>query len=154
MASLVEAGVPPALQEKPAARVRPDLAHQVRFESSQQIRDEIARAVPLYAGIERLGKKGDQMQWGGRHLYAEGVFGTADGKAHFSAVTPPSRRPEPGRYFVSTRRGKQFNSMIQHDKDPLTGARREDVLMSAEDAHQRAGARIWAERSRAALDAL
>jgi molybdopterin-dependent oxidoreductase alpha subunit len=117
-----------------AARVRPDLAHQVRFESSQQIRDEIARAVPLYAGIESLKNKGDEIQWGGRHLYAQGVFGTPDGKARFSAVTPPSRRPEPGRYFVSTRRGKQFNSMVQHDQDPLTGARREDVLISAQDA--------------------
>jgi molybdopterin-dependent oxidoreductase alpha subunit len=117
-----------------AARVRPDLAESVRFTSSQQIRDEIGRAVTVYAGIERLKEQGDVMQWGGRHLYADGVFATPDGKAHFSQVTPPARRPAPGHYFVSTRRGKQFNSMVQHDVDPLTGARREDVLISAEDA--------------------
>jgi molybdopterin-dependent oxidoreductase alpha subunit len=117
-----------------AGRVRPDLANSVRFASSQQIRDEIARAVPLYAGIEALGRQGDEFQWGGAHLYAQGVFATPDGKAHFSAVTPPARRPPPGHFYLSTRRGKQFNSMIQHDADPLTGARREDVLMSAEDA--------------------
>jgi molybdopterin-dependent oxidoreductase alpha subunit len=117
-----------------AARVRPDLADRVRFTSSQQIRDEIARAVPLYAGIEALGRQGDEFQWGGRHLYAQGAFATPDGKARFSSVTPPARRPEPGRFYVSTRRGKQFNSMVQHDQDPLTGARREDVLISAEDA--------------------
>jgi len=117
-----------------AGRVRPDLADKVRFASSQQIRDEIARAVPLYAGIEALGRQGDEFQWGGAHLYETGVFATPDGKARFSAVTPPARRPGPGRFFVSTRRGKQFNSMVQHDKDPLTGARREDVLMAAEDA--------------------
>ncbi|MCA9773608.1 MAG: hypothetical protein KC466_14425, partial [Myxococcales bacterium] len=31
------------------------------------------------------------------------------------------------------RRGKQFNSMIQAERDALTGLRREDVLISAED---------------------
>jgi molybdopterin-dependent oxidoreductase alpha subunit len=117
-----------------ASRVRPDLAGRVRFASSQQIRDEIGRAVTVYAGIERLRARGDEMQWGGRHLYADGVFATPDGKAHFSAVTPPERRMAPGQFFVSTRRGKQFNSMVQHDHDPLTGARREDVLISAQDA--------------------
>jgi anaerobic selenocysteine-containing dehydrogenase len=35
---------------------------------------------------------------------------------------------------VSTRRGKQFNSMVQRETDPLTGAARHDVLMSREDA--------------------
>jgi anaerobic selenocysteine-containing dehydrogenase len=43
------------------------------------------------------------------------------------------RRPE-GTFHVSTRRGKQFNSMVQRERDPLTGARRDDVLMAAEDA--------------------
>jgi molybdopterin-dependent oxidoreductase alpha subunit len=117
-----------------ARRVRPDLADRLDFTSSARIREEIARAVPLYAGIERLTRKGDQLQWGGPHLFADGVFATADGKARFSVVTPPARRPSPGRFFVSTRRGKQFNSMVQHERDPLTGARRDDVLMSAEDA--------------------
>ena len=117
-----------------AARVRPDRAAAVRFPSSQQIRDEIARAVPLYAGIERLGRRGDQFQWGGPRLFADGRFHTPDGKAHFTAVTPPARRPEAGAFYVSTRRGKQFNSMVQHRRDPLTGARREDVLVSAVDA--------------------
>ena len=37
---------------------------------------------------------------------------------------------------MSTRRGKQFNSMVQSDLDPLTGARRKDVLISAEDASE------------------
>jgi molybdopterin-dependent oxidoreductase alpha subunit len=117
-----------------AARVRPDRAAGVRFASSQAIRDEIARAVPLYAGIERLAKPGDQLQWGGPRLFADGVFNTPDGKARFSAVTPPRRRPPEGSFHVSTRRGKQFNSMVQRDEDPLTGARREDVLIAAADA--------------------
>jgi molybdopterin-dependent oxidoreductase alpha subunit len=117
-----------------AARVRPELADRVRFASSTQIREEIGRAVPLYAGIERLGRQGDNLQWGGPRLFADGRFNTADGKAGFSTVTPPPRRATEGQLYVSTRRGKQFNSMVQHDVDPLTGAARDDVLISREDA--------------------
>jgi predicted molibdopterin-dependent oxidoreductase YjgC len=116
-----------------AARVRPD--RRARFESSQQIREEIARTVPLYAGIETLGRKGDQVQWGGPLLFAES-FATPDGKARFSAVAPPERRVPDGSFYVSTRRGKQFNSMVQREVDPLTGAGREDVLMAREDAER------------------
>ena len=118
-----------------ATRVRPDRPG-VRFTSSQQIRDEIARAVPLYAGIERLRAKGDQFQWGGPRLFEDGVFNTPDGKARFTTVTPPRRRAAEGMFYVSTRRGKQFNSMVQHETDPLNGARREDVLISRQDAER------------------
>jgi molybdopterin-dependent oxidoreductase alpha subunit len=119
-----------------AARVRPELAEKVRFTSSQQIRDEIAKAIPLYAGIEKLSKEGDQFQWGGPRLFADGKFATPDGRAHFSCVTPKSRRPAEGMFYVSTRRGKQFNAMVHRATDPLTGAARDDVLISAEDAQR------------------
>jgi molybdopterin-dependent oxidoreductase alpha subunit len=119
-----------------AARVRPERAAAVRFASAQQIRDEIGRLIPLYDGVGRLGKQGDQLQWGGRTLFADGVFSTADGKAHFSTVTPGERRAPEGMFYVSTRRGKQFNSMVQHEIDPLNGASREDVLISEEDARR------------------
>jgi predicted molibdopterin-dependent oxidoreductase YjgC len=119
-----------------AARVRPEMAGRLRFRSSQEIRDEISRAVPLYAGIERLSRQGDQFQWGGPRLFEDGVFNTPDGKAHFVAVTAPDRKREPGTFRVSTRRGKQFNSMVQHDTDPLTGAARDEILMASEDAER------------------
>jgi anaerobic selenocysteine-containing dehydrogenase len=102
--------------------------------------------VPLYKGIETMNAKGDQVQWGGRTLYADGRFATPDGKAHFSAVNPErlnakSAEQDPFAGFagsafqfrVSTRRGKQFNSMVQRDVDPLTGARRDAVFISHED---------------------
>ncbi len=117
-----------------AARVRPDLAERVRFPSARRIREEIAQAVPLYAGIEALESGGESVQWGGPRLYEGGVFGTPDGKARFSCVDPPRRRPGEGWFHLSTRRGKQFNSMVQQDTDPLTGAARDEVLISAEDA--------------------
>jgi molybdopterin-dependent oxidoreductase alpha subunit len=117
-----------------AAQIRPELAHTVRFKSSQQIRDEISRAIPLYTGIERLSKEGDNFQWGGPTLFTDGKFATLDGKAHFSSVIPKERRPPEGKFYLSTRRAKQFNSMIQRATDPLTGASRDDVLISQEDA--------------------
>jgi molybdopterin-dependent oxidoreductase alpha subunit len=119
-----------------AARVRPERAAAVRFGSSQAIRDEIARTIPLYAGIEGLRVQGDQVQWGGRHLFADGAFATPDGKARFSALKPRVRTLLKGEFFVSTRRGKQFNSMVQRETDPLTGAVREDVFVSREDAER------------------
>ena len=116
------------------ARARPDRAESVRFADADAIRAEIARAVPLYAGIERLAAKGDQVQWGGPVLYADGRFGTPDGRAHFAVVSPRPRAREAGTYFVSTRRGKQFNSMVQQAVDPLTGAARDAVFISPGDA--------------------
>jgi len=120
------------------ARAFPDRAAQIRFESAQAIRDEIARAVPLYKGIETLRRKGDQVQWGGRTLYADGRFATPDGKAHFAALHTGAEGAETAEraettFRVSTRRGKQFNSMIQRDVDPLTGAARDEIFISAED---------------------
>ena len=119
------------------ARVRPEHAAEIRFESAEAIREEIARAVPLYKGIETLRAKGDQIQWGGRTLYADGRFATADGKAHFSVGAEPARADPASDgdavFRLSTRRGKQFNSMIQRDIDPLTGAARHDVFISGED---------------------
>ena len=79
----------------------------------------------------------------GPALYADGHFATRDGKAHFAAidVARPAHAavmPWPtggaARTFrVSTRRGKQFNSMIQREVDPLTGAHRDDILISDAD---------------------
>ena len=60
-------------------------------------------------------------------------FATPDGKAHFSVTSARHGPARAGHFQVSTRRGKQFNSMVQRDVDPLTGARRHDVLISAED---------------------
>jgi molybdopterin-dependent oxidoreductase alpha subunit len=135
------------------ARVDPRRANFIRFDSAAAIRREIARAIPLYKGIEALAAKGDQVQWGGRTLYADGRFATADGRAHFAPVDPglPALSADTslgGRasagltFLVSTRRGKQFNSMVQREIDPLTGARRDEVLIAQEDlesARMRAG---------------
>jgi predicted molibdopterin-dependent oxidoreductase YjgC len=123
-----------------AQRVDPARAHLVDFESGQAIREEIARVVPMYAGIETLADTGDAVQWGGARL-CEGTdgpaFPTPDGKAHFSPVAPPpGPDPEAGRFRLATRRGKQFNTMVFKTSDPLTGAQRDSLLMAPEDAAQ------------------
>ncbi|HKA36498.1 MAG TPA: FdhF/YdeP family oxidoreductase [Thermoanaerobaculia bacterium] len=117
-----------------AARAKPGSAAKIRFPSTAAIREEIAKAVPLYRGIESLAKGGDSFQWGGPRLYADGRFATPGGKARFAQVGLPSRPDRKGLFHVSTRRGKQFNSMVQRDLDPLTGAVRKDILVSEEDA--------------------
>ncbi|MDE0022608.1 MAG: FdhF/YdeP family oxidoreductase [Candidatus Poribacteria bacterium] len=111
----------------------PERKRLVHFESAQAIREEIARVVEPYAGIETLSKKGDAVQWGGERLGAE-RFNTPNGKAQFAVLETPEKSLAEGRYFLSSRRGKQFNSMKQREIDPLTGAARHDVLISKEDA--------------------
>jgi molybdopterin-dependent oxidoreductase alpha subunit len=115
-------------------RARPDLAQHFDWADGDAVRQEIADVVPLYAGIERLRESGDEVQYGGRHLAPGGEFPTPSGRGRFTAVRPPDTDLPPGRFFVSTRRGKQFNSMVQADVDPLNGATRDDVLIDRDDA--------------------
>ncbi len=117
-----------------ARAVKPESYDRVHFESAAAIRAEIERANPAYAGIGALSKKGDQFQWGGRHLCAGRKFPTSDGKAHFQPVAPPQVVRERDTFVLATRRGKQFNSMVQRERDPLTGADRDHVFMSKGDA--------------------
>jgi predicted molibdopterin-dependent oxidoreductase YjgC len=84
------------------------------------IRAEIAHVVPFYAGIERLVRAGDSVQWGGPHLCTEGRFPTPDGKAHFRAVPLPETDRPRDTFALSTRRGKQFNTLVYAETDPLT----------------------------------
>ncbi|MEH2270422.1 MAG: FdhF/YdeP family oxidoreductase [Nostoc sp.] len=119
-----------------ARRVKPDLADKLAFADTAAIRQEIAQVVPQYAGIQHLQQAGDQFQYGGSHLCFGWNFPTADGKAHFGVLLPRQRELPEGYFLLATRRGKQFNSMVQERKDAITGAMREAVLMNASDAAQ------------------
>ncbi|MBW4456169.1 MAG: FdhF/YdeP family oxidoreductase [Nostoc indistinguendum CM1-VF10] len=119
-----------------ARRVKPDLADKLAFANTDAIRQEIAQVVPQYAGIQHLQQAGDQFQYGGSHLCFGWNFPTADGKAHFGVLLPRQRELPEGYFLLATRRGKQFNSMVQERKDAITGAMREAVLMNAADATQ------------------
>jgi len=90
--------------------------------------------IPFYEGVQHLKKTGDAFQYGGPHLCADGHFATADGRALITAVALPDHERPAGQFKASTRRGKQFNSLLYAQIDPLNGASREAVLMSREDA--------------------
>jgi molybdopterin-dependent oxidoreductase alpha subunit len=117
-----------------AARVRPELAAAFRWPTNQALRSEIGRVVPAYAGIEALADTGDQVQWGGRHLCEGGRFPLPDGRARFTVLEPSHADLPAGSFTVSTRRGKQFNTMVHADVDPLTGAGRDAVYIDEADA--------------------
>jgi molybdopterin-dependent oxidoreductase alpha subunit len=117
-----------------AKRVRPDLAEQVDFAGTGAIRQDISRTIPVYERIKELHREGDQFQYGGERLCEGWVFPTADGKAHFTPVPLPPSRAQDGRFVVTTRRGKQFNSIVHEQKDAITGAARDAILIHATDA--------------------
>ena len=121
-------------------RILLDVARHARpagapdFPHAQSIRDEIADVVPAYRGIEALRESGDQFQWGGPRLCEGWTFPTEDRRAHFSTIAPEEIELRPGEFILSTRRGKQFNSMVWNERDPLTGASRDALFISADDA--------------------
>jgi molybdopterin-dependent oxidoreductase alpha subunit len=120
-----------------AAAVDPARADLVGCESGPAIRAEIARIVPFYDGIQQLQSAGESFQYGGPHLAPGGHFPTADGRARLMPVALPRDDRPPGTFLVSTRRGKQFNTLIYAEVDPLTGAARDAVLMHPDDAAER-----------------
>jgi molybdopterin-dependent oxidoreductase alpha subunit len=118
-----------------AAKVYPEQKAAIHFDNAQQIRDEIALVNPQYDGIQHLRQKGDVFQYGGAWLCEDGICPTKDGRAALLPIELPERRKPEGHFYITTRRGKQFNSMVYSEKDPFNAAERFDVLMHAEDAN-------------------
>ncbi|SMO53094.1 FdhF/YdeP family oxidoreductase [Melghirimyces algeriensis] len=117
-----------------AARVKPDEKHLLGLETAQEIREEIAKAAPNYDGIQHLKKQGDVFQWGGAWLCEGGFCPTPDGRGNLLAIEIPEQRIAEGHFRVTTRRGKQFNSMIYGQTDPFNNAERYDILINEQDA--------------------
>lgn len=119
-----------------AVAARPDLADALLYADAQNIRDEIGRVMPVYKGIENLRKAGDWVQWGGPYLYADGKFEKMpDQRAQFLVVEPPNVEILPGEFYLTNRRGKQFNSMVFADIDTLQGGKtRDDIFLAKRDA--------------------
>lgn len=105
------------------------------FDDTQAIREEMSRVMPLYQGIEKLQKEGDQLQWGGPYLFKDGFTAMPGNRALFTPLEPPDRRPAEGKFYLSTRRGEQLNRMTFGVVNRLMGTgRRNVVLISPEDA--------------------
>jgi predicted molibdopterin-dependent oxidoreductase YjgC len=107
------------------------------FNDTQAIREEMARVIPIYQGIEKLHKEGEQLQWGGPYLYKGGSTAMPGNRALFSVLDPPDHRAEGSKFYLATRLGKQFNSMTFGTTDrPLGTERRDIIFISAEDAER------------------
>jgi molybdopterin-dependent oxidoreductase alpha subunit len=117
-----------------ASRVKPERNELIHFANAREIREEIAKAAPNYDGIQHLSKQGDVFQWGGAWLCEDGVCPTEDGRGHLLPIEVPELRKPEGHFYVTTRRGKQFNSMVYSELDPFNAADRYDVLMHEQDA--------------------
>lgn len=112
---------------------RPERAAFLGWRDTADIRTEIARVIPAYAPIADLCAGGESFQLGGPHLGKDGHFGTPDGRARFvysPMVAPP---PEDGLFALSTRRGKQFNSMVFGNRDMLSEENRDAVILNPAD---------------------
>jgi len=137
------------------AALGPEKKHLAHFENGQAIRDEMERCIPLYKGIGALRSENESVQYGGTLLCAGGYCaGMPEGKARFTALQPPVVEATPRAavaagasagapmkaaaanvFYLATRRGKQFNSMVYAENDPITGAARRDaIFISPEDA--------------------
>src|SRR5690625_4504264 len=117
-----------------AKRIMPEAQDLIHFDDAAAVREEIAKTATNYDGIQHLQHKGDVFQWGDAWLCEDGICPTPDGKGNLITVEIPELRKPEGHFYVTTRRGKQFNSMIYGEKDPFTDADRHDVLLHEADA--------------------
>ena len=92
-------------------------------------RRDRARRARVRRASRRCARPATRSRSAARGLCEGGVFPTPDGRAHFSVVVPAGSDVPDGRFVLSTRRGKQFNSMVWKDVDPLTGAARDALLL-------------------------
>ena len=113
----------------------PEKKEFIQFKDTQEIRNEIAIANRNYEGIQHLKERGDVFQWGGAWLCEGGICPTVDGKGNLLTIDIPENRKTEGQFFVTTRRGKQFNSMVYSDTDPFNHANRYDIIINQEDAN-------------------
>src|SRR5262249_19187929 len=106
------------------------------FADATQIRKEMDRVIPSYRGIGDLANEKDSVQYGGPMLLEGGICNALpEGKARFSVVAPENEIPAAGEFYLTTRRGKQFNTLLYGTVDPLTGSRsRDEIFMNEKDA--------------------
>jgi molybdopterin-dependent oxidoreductase alpha subunit len=105
--------------------------------SHSRLRQEMARVVPGYEGIDEIQTAGEFHIKG--RTFHEPSFATDDGRAHFHVTPlPDGSRFEQGgdTYRLTTLRSEgQFNTVVYEQEDLYRGNRRRDVvMMSADDA--------------------
>lgn len=138
-------------------RLTPDREDLFHYADTHSIRKEMAGLMPLYQGIDALAREGDWMQWGGARLGDDGFPNMPQGRARFTVVRIPRIDVPEGRFLLTLRRGKQFNSITYGKTDPLTGgAERHSMLLDPRDLKAlglREGDAIVVESDHATLEA-
>ena len=120
-----------------AQKILPDEKRSfLAFENAGAIRKEMDEVIPLYKGIAGLKKEKDYFQYGGSRILNDGICpNMPDQRARFSVVVPKNDILKPDEFYMTTRRGKQFNSIVYGQEDPLIGSRRRDeIYLSEQDA--------------------
>lgn len=114
----------------------PDRPDVFDFPDADAVRREMAKVMPLYAGIETLDREGQWVMWGGTRLGEGGAFPKMpNGRAQFAPMALPKLEIPDGHFFLASRRGKQFNSITFGDLDLITGVRgRDAIFFNADDA--------------------
>lgn len=114
----------------------PAKAASLAFTDAREIRDEMDRVIPSYRGIKDLKQEKDSFQYGGPMLLKDGICEQLpEGKARFSVIEPENEIAGADEFYLATRRGKQFNSILYGTVDPLTGSKsRQEIFLSPEDA--------------------
>ena len=114
----------------------PEKQSHLSYINAEAIRNEIDQVIPMYKGIAELKKEKDSFQYGGTRILNDGNCpNMPDQKARFSVVFPQNEILKAGEFYLTTRRGKQFNSIVYGERDPLIGSRRRDeIFLSETDA--------------------
>ncbi len=98
----------------------------------QSLRESIAKAVPGYRAIGRLGVDGKEFQIAGRTFHRP-TFATPDEKAHFHAIALPEWHCAPGHFRLMTLRSEgQFNSVVYEETDLYRRAAPRNAALMAE----------------------
>ncbi|MFA4956809.1 MAG: FdhF/YdeP family oxidoreductase [Candidatus Methanoperedens sp.] len=112
-----------------AKELIPNASTYFPYKNTAEIRDEMDKVIPLYKGIKDLKEFGDNFVWGGDRLFGDMKFkDELDGKAQFKFPNIKSYESSSNEFILSTRRGKQFNSMILDINDPQTGGSKRNTL--------------------------
>ena len=103
-----------------ARRVHPDRADRSRLRRPREaIRDEIARVVPVVRGHRDAARDRRRGPVGRRRACAKAASSRRPTAGRTSrVVVPPRTDGRPGRFVLTTRRGKQFNTMVWTGRRP------------------------------------
>ena len=114
-----------------ARRVDPDRAAAIGCETARgDPRGDRARRARRTRGSRRCARPATRSRSAAHGCARAACSRPWTRAARFSVVVPNVVEVPPGKYLLSTRRGKQFNSMVWKDVDPLTGAARDALLLS------------------------